>query len=183
MCCLSTWAGWTATADEQMHWFPCEVSLPQGAERWVVVRTTVGEQRAQATLQRQVGREQHTWEKRLWHLQARRFACEADAQAALRETVKKLPHWFELQCTCTVHVHHAGKGRPSQGTTPSKQGRQCHATLLLRKDVVAAEGRRRACFIVGTNILDATHLSDWELVKSYQQQGSAERGLRVLKAP
>src|SRR5205823_721753 len=110
-------AGWRVSADEQTRWFPCEVSLPQGRERWMVVRTAVGEKRAQATLQRQVSREQQAWEKRLWHLQARRFACEADAKAALNETVKKLPPWFEVQHTCTAHVHYAGKGRPAKDAT------------------------------------------------------------------
>src|SRR5262245_58642805 len=43
-------------------------------ERWVVVRTTSGEERARATLQRQVEQAHQTWEKRRWHLSTQRFA-------------------------------------------------------------------------------------------------------------
>jgi hypothetical protein len=40
------------------------------------------------------------------------------------------------------------------------------------------EEQRRACFIVATNILEVTSLSDEELGGSYKQQGSVERGFR-----
>jgi hypothetical protein len=65
----------------------CWAGVPQApaGERWVVVRTTHGEQRARATLQRQVEQAHQTWEKRLWHLRTQRFACEPDAQAALAQ--------------------------------------------------------------------------------------------------
>jgi transposase len=45
------------------------------------------------------------------------------------------------------------------------------------------EEQRRACFIVATNILEETSLSDEELVGSYKQQGSVERGFRFLTDP
>ncbi len=72
------------------------MALPQGTERWVLVRTTAGEQRAKETMQRQVKRAQQNWEQRLWHLGNQRFACEADARAALQREVKTLPTWFDL---------------------------------------------------------------------------------------
>ena len=60
----------------------------------MIVRSKAGEQRVHTTLQRQIEREQQSWEKRLWHLQAKRFACEADARAVLEESLKQLPVWF-----------------------------------------------------------------------------------------
>src|SRR5258708_26041610 len=62
-------------------------------ERWVVVRTTHGEERARATLQRQVEQAHQTWEKQFWHLSTQRFACAPDAQAALAQQLKKRPAW------------------------------------------------------------------------------------------
>src|SRR5262249_32921213 len=57
-------------------------------ERWVVVRTTQGEERAQATLRRQVDKTREQWEKALWHLGNQRFACAPDAHAALTQQLK-----------------------------------------------------------------------------------------------
>jgi transposase len=54
---------------------------------------------------------------------------------------------------------------------------------MLNAERLAAEERRRACFIVGTNILDPAQLSDEELIGTYKQQGSVERGFRFLKDP
>ena len=53
----------------------------------MIVRSKASEQRVHTTLQRQVEREQQSWEKRLWHVQAKRFACEADARAVLEESL------------------------------------------------------------------------------------------------
>jgi transposase len=175
-------ADWQESAEGEMRWCSRQVELPQGQERWVIVSSKAGEQRVHTTLQRQVSREQQSWEKRLWHLQAQRFACEADAQAALTHSLKDLPAWFEVQATCLPHDHYEGKGRPAKETAPIQRW-QCQAALTLNAERLAEEGRRRACFIVGTNILDPTQLSDEELIGTYKQQGSVERGFRFLKDP
>ena len=74
---------WQQSEDGMLHWFSRELALPQGNERWVVVRTQASLQRAQQTVQRQVSKAQVNWEQKCWHLSNRRFACEADAHAAL----------------------------------------------------------------------------------------------------
>ena len=179
---LRTQTDWQESEEGETRWCSRQVNLPQGQERWVIVSTKASEQRVQATMPRQVSREQQSWEKRLWHLQARRFACEADAQAALAQSLKGLPIWFEVQATCLPHAHYEGKGRPAKETAPTSRW-QCQATLTLSEERLAEEGRRRACFIVGTNILDPAQLSDEELISTYKQQGSVERGFRFLKDP
>jgi transposase len=129
-----------------------------------------------------VEREQQSWEKRLWHLQAKRFACEADARAALEGSLKQLPVWFEVQRSYLSHDHYEGKGRPGKQAVPIQRW-QCQATLSLKQERMTEEERRRACFIVGTNILEVGQLSDEELISTYKQQGSVERGFRFLKDP
>src|SRR5262249_28743957 len=62
--------------------WPPVATTPLG-ERWVVVRSTQGEERARATLARKAEQTRAQGEKVLWHLRAQRFACEPDAQAAL----------------------------------------------------------------------------------------------------
>ncbi len=59
---------WQDAAGGQTHWFTRTLSLPQGEERWVIVRTEQGEARAQATLKRQAKKAEHHWKQKLWHL-------------------------------------------------------------------------------------------------------------------
>ena len=87
---------WHESADGELRWSTCQVALPQGQERWVIVSSKASQQRVHTTMQRQLERDQQSWENRLWHLQAKRFACEADARAALEESLKHLPVWFEV---------------------------------------------------------------------------------------
>src|SRR5258708_8941657 len=49
---------WQVSEDGHMHWVNQIMNLPQGQERWVIVRTSASEQRAQVSLQRQVKRAQ-----------------------------------------------------------------------------------------------------------------------------
>src|SRR5260221_6073621 len=66
------------SSDGQTQWWGQELALPQGRERWVVVRTRAGERQGRATLERQAAKTHVEWRKRLWHLSNRAFACEAD---------------------------------------------------------------------------------------------------------
>ena len=176
-------ANWQDSADGQTHWFSQILSLPQGQERWVVVRTTAGEARAHTTLKRQVDKAEQSWTHKLWHLSNQRFACEADAQSALTRELKGLPAWLQVQSELVSYGRHTGKGRPRKGTSPTTAQWQIKATVTINQEQVEQEARRRACFIVATNILDPAVLSDQEVVTTYKDQGSVERGFRFLKDP
>ena len=94
---------WQHSEDGTMHWFCREMALPEGTERWVIVRTHASQQRAQATLQRQVSRAQANWQQKCWHLSNRRFACEADARAASERELKGKSTWLEVAVECVAH--------------------------------------------------------------------------------
>ncbi len=105
--------GWQRSADGTRHWWSrLQPDLPQGPERWIVVRTQEGEARARATVQRQAERDQATWEKRLWHLGNQPFACQPDAEAALAKACQRLPPWFTLTATVSSHPTYPTRGRP-----------------------------------------------------------------------
>src|SRR5258708_5071116 len=92
--------GGQSSQDGTRHWWRREEpDLVQGPERWIVVRTQEGEERARATVQRQAERDQQTWEKRLWHLGNQTFACAPDAEAALARACQRLPPWFVVVST------------------------------------------------------------------------------------
>jgi hypothetical protein len=63
---LNTPDAWQHSVDGTQHWWSREIAdLAQGPERWIVVRSQEGEERARATVQRQAHRGQASWEKRL----------------------------------------------------------------------------------------------------------------------
>ncbi len=169
--------------DGTLHWFTRDMTLPQGSERWVVVRTQASLQRARQTMQRQVSRAQTTWEQTCWHLSNRRFACEADARAAVERELKGKPVWLEVPSDLVAHPQYAGKGRPRKDASPTSYQWQVATTVTVNQEQVEQEALRKACWIVGTNVLDPAVLSDQQLVTTYKDQGGAERGFRFLKDP
>jgi transposase len=56
-------------------------------------------------------------------------------------------------------------------------------TVTVNQKQVEQEVLRKACWIVGTNVLDRTVLSDQQLVTIYKERGGVERGFRFLKDP
>ena len=178
-----TYETWHSSEDGSTHWVSRSMDLPQGKERWVVVFTSASRQRSQATLQRQVTRAHSEWEKKCWHLGTRRFACETDAQAALVRETKGQPIWLDLSYELVAHVRHAKRGRPRKEGSPLTTEWQVVATVSVNQERVEQEAFRKACWIVGTNILEETELSDQELTTTYKEQGGVERGFRFLKDP
>ncbi len=174
---------WQRSEDGSIQWYRRSMSLPQGSERWVIVRTPASGQRAQVSMQRQVSRAQASWERKCWHFSKRRFACEADARAALERELKGKPTWVEVHSDLVAHPRHAGKGRPRKEARPMTYQWQIVGTVTINQQQVDEEVSRKACFIVGTNELDNQVLSDQELVTTYKDQGGVERGFRFLKDP
>jgi transposase len=155
---------------------------PSG-ERWVVVRTTPGEARARATLQRQMERLRQTWEKQLWHLGNLRFACAPDARAALAQQLKKCPAWLSVDSRLVAHPKQNRPGRPRKDMTPDRVEWQIEATLVVNEEGRTRAVQRKASFLVATNVLDGDQLSDQELIQTYKDQHSVERGFSFLKDP
>jgi transposase len=158
--------------DGELFWAPAP-QAPTG-ERWVVVRTTQGEERVRATLQRQVETTRAQWDKALWHLGNQRFACEPDAQAALARQLKSSPEWLTVQATLVPHPKQNRPGRPRRGTPPDRTEWQIQATVTVADEAITRAVQRKASFLVATNVLDADQLSDQELIRTYKDQHSVE---------
>lgn len=167
--------------DGDLFW----AAAPQApaGERWVVVRTTAGEDRARATLQRQVDTTREQWEKALWHLGNQRFACVPDARAALAKQLKTCPAWLRVESVLVMQPKHRRPGRPRKDAPPDHVEWQILTTLTVDAAAVAREARHKAAFLVATNVLDPTQLSDQELIRTYKEQHSVERGFSFLKDP
>jgi transposase len=146
-----------------------------------VVRTAQGEDRA--TLQRQVDTTHGQWEKQLWHLRNQRFACEPDAQAALAHQLKRRPEWLTVHARLVPHPKQNRPGRPRQRTPPDRTEWQIQARVSVDEAALRRAVQRKAAFLVATNVLEPEQLADKELIRTYQEQHSVERGFSFLKDP
>src|SRR5258708_3040510 len=174
---------WQQSEDSTVHWFNRQMNFPQGSERCVVVYTQISVERVRQTMQRQVNTAQKRWEQTCWHLSNRRFACEADARGALERELKGKPVWLDVHCEVKAHPQHGSKGRPRKDASPSGYQWQLVTTVSVNYLQVVQEVLRKACWIVGTNVLDPPTLSDQALIGTYKDQGGVERGFRFLKDP
>jgi transposase len=159
------------------------VAQPPVGERWLMVRTAQGEERAGKTLARQVEKARTQWEKTLWHLRNQRFACEPDARAVLTAHLKTCPHWLVVQAEVHALPKHRRPRRPRKGAAPDHTEWQVQKTLTVDTAAVSRQARRNASFLVATNVLDPAKLTDDELVQTYAEQHSVERGFAFLKDP
>jgi transposase len=176
-------AAWHMSKDGERQWWSRVLDLPQGRERWIIVRSKEGETRARTTMQRQAERDHTTWMQRLWHLGNQPFACQADAEAALAKACQRLPAWIQVQTSVGAVAKHEKPGRPRKGAAPTTQVWQLQATVSLDAEAVEREALRRAAYILGTNLLDEEAWPDEAIIALYHEQVVVEKGFAFLKDP
>jgi transposase len=81
------------------------------------------------------------------------------------------------------HAKQRRPGRPRTGTTPDRTNWQVAATVAVEDAAVTRAVQRRASLLVATNVLDTSQLTDQELIQTYKEQHSVERGFSFLKDP
>ena len=124
---------------------------------------------------------QHQWRRRT-------FACEADAYQAATLCLRELSlHSHHL--TYTVGADWVADKRKTRGRPPKEAPRpqrqvwrvtwQVHEAT----EVIMARTRRGSRFVLATNVLEAEHLSDADLLRAYKGQAAAERSFKWAKNP
>jgi transposase len=171
---------WQESVHPGTWWWRQEMNLPQGPEQWIVMRTQESEARCRATFTRQEQKLQAQWEKRVWHLRHRVFACEPDARMAGEQMLAEMPVWMMAQVGYVATDKQSRRGRPKAGAGATIQEWSVVITLHPDEALQEQEIRRRACFILATNRLA---VSPDEVLTRYLDQGSVERGFRFLKDP
>jgi transposase len=152
------------------------------AQRWLVVSSEAALQRTEATISKARQREAEAIDKQLFHLQAKRFETPKAAQAAL-DTLAPAWNYHQVETYSLIdHKRYACKGRPTP-TTPIKAiAWQIQAQVRPDDEQIGQQKQLKACFVVGTTI-DASQLSDAEVIRAYKGQAQAEGGFRFLKDP
>ncbi len=174
---------WQPLSDGSGDYVVRTMELPQGKERWVIVRTHAQVQATKEQMEKKVKKTQQEWEKRLWHLSNQAFACENDAQQAWKQAMKGKPCWLIAAFTVKEQGQYQQRGRPKKETTPDQTVWYLVPQLEVDQQEVWALARKKAAFIVATNILDVQRLSHEQVILTYKEQGGVERGFRFLKDP
>jgi transposase len=174
---------WQVLSDGSGEYVVRTMELPQGKERWVIVRTHAQLQATQEQMDKQVKKTRQEWEKRLWHLSTQTFGCETDARTAWDKALKGKPSWLMATFTLKAQQQYQQRGRPKRGSAPDQTVWSLLPTLAVDQAAVTALARKKAAFIVATNILDAQRLAPEQVLSTYKEQGGVERGFRFLKDP
>lgn len=152
------------------------------AQRWLVVRSQAARERAEQSVKHAQQREGEAIKKQLFHLQAKRFETPDTAQAALA-AVSKAWRYHQVDTHHLLeHKRYERKGRPSAETPIKAMAWQIQAHVRPDQAVIEAHKQHQACYVIGTNI-DASQLSDVEVIAAYKSQSHAEGGFRFLKDP
>ncbi|MGH7393484.1 MAG: IS1634 family transposase [Candidatus Rokuibacteriota bacterium] len=168
--------------DEKTRYQRLELCHYGIAQRWLVVHSQAALERAEATVNHARQREEATIAQQLFHLQAQRFETPEMAQEALAELARSWTYHQVESDNLIAHKRYARKGRPTPHTPLKAIKWQIQAQA--RPDQEALEHRKqgKACFVLGTNI-DASELSDTEVIQAYKGQSRVEGGFRLLKDP
>ena len=151
-------------------------------QRWLIVYSKEAEQRAQKTIDKAVARDYEESQKALFHLQAQRFDSQQNAQKALSSIAKKLKYHRIEKIDVEQHIRYAKKGRPTSQTPIKDMSFQINAHLIVDAEKIEAALKRKATFVVGSNIPNE-HLSDEAVIQAYKDQSAVETGFRFLKDP
>lgn len=159
------------------------LDLPQGKERWVIVRTEAGEQAKRGQREKKLKQAQAPWEKKLWHLSTQEFACQPEAESAWNQALKGQPSFLVLTCSYQHEGHYQQKGRPKKDAPPDSTVWQVQSSFAVDQEEVERQIKKQACFMVAPNVLDEEKLSHSQVSLTYKEQGGVERGFRFLKDP
>jgi transposase len=151
-------------------------------QRWLVVYSQAAFERAEATLKKATQREAEAIQKQLFHLQAKRFDTPQAAQEALAVLAKDWQYHRVASSQLTAYKRYAGKGRPTPRTPLKASAWQIQAHVHADDEAIERDKQTKACYVLGTNI-DASELSDAEVITAYKGQSQVEGGFRFLKDP
>ena len=151
-------------------------------QRWHVLSSDTSRQLASKQIDKKVAKEITAIEKQLFHLQADRFNCAADATKTVQALAKKWKYHSIKDTEIIEHFSYEGKGRPKKDQEPTLTLHQISATYKADGEKIAYLKAKEAHYIVGSNT-DVKQLSDQEVVFAYKGQHHVEHGFRFLKDP
>lgn len=151
-------------------------------QQWVVYHSQNAAHREAAGLQRKLKKESENVQEELKKLERLEFHCEEDARQAMLKWSKQWKWHTITESEILQQKKYAQAGRPKADEQP-----EITYTIKDKLEVSQAsydaEIFRRSLFILATNQIVNNAQEDAELLKTYKDQHSVERGFRFIKDP
>ena len=164
----------------QGRWLDADYAdVPQ---RWLLVRSEKANHAEQKTLAKHLLGDSTRELKAFTKLCARRFACQADAEAELARFANGLKLLEIVQGHVLTEPVYASAGRPKSGQQPDSYQYRIEGQAATCLERVEEANAQTGVFILATNDLSGT-LTMAELLATYKAQQTVERGFRFLKSP
>lgn len=152
-------------------------------QRWLVIESEIRKQAAIKKIAEQVEKQLESAQASVRKLSRQNFACVADAEMA----IKRLSDSWKYHQITEIEY----REKPVKKTTvkPKIESQiktkvyQVTGKIETRKSVIEAERVKAGRFILATNILSATAVSNQQVLSEYKAQQSNERGFRFIKDP
>jgi transposase len=138
--------------------------------------------REKRTLERKIKKEFVLKTKELKKFSSQTFDCECDAKASLYALEKTLKTHRLGEIFVKQKRVKSGRGRPNKNDAMIIKY-SLETKLEKDEEKISASLQKKGKFIIATNELDDTLLSNHDLLDNYKGQQSVERGFRFLKDP
>ncbi len=178
-----------ATEQDEIEWQPlgegyrysmAESNYKDVKQRWCMIFSEHAYQREIKTLDKNIAKEQASYEKLWWHLSNDLFTCADDAKKAIKSLSKKMKfHGIHTQVTPVIGYDK--KGRPGKDEQAHVRGYKISAQLFTDEEKVEQIKRKKGRFILSTNELDKDKLKDSEMLAEYKAQSGTESGFKFIK--
>ena len=153
-------------------------------QRWVVYYSPQAYQRAQSSVNKQFYKLSKAELKQFMKLSQQEFSCPKDAEKMFIKLQDKLKLIQINDIAIIKKARFNKKGRPAKDAEPDYFIWQIEGSVASIIDEREYRLRKKSCFILATNQLDETQLTEEEIMRRYKKdQQKVERGFRFLKDP
>lgn len=145
-------------------------------QRWLVVQSQDRRESDLRKLSQKITKAESIAIQELKKLSLDKFACEADAIKALSKLSKQFKYHQIQESKVTEIIF-------NKKDNQVRTSYQISATLSKNESKINTEILSAGRFIIATNVLDSSELSDDLMLSEYKAQQSCERGFGFLKDP
>jgi transposase len=151
-------------------------------QRWLIVESEARKNASIKQINKQVKKQEENVKAALCKLSRQKFACQADAEIAINQLSDSWKYHQITETECREKALNKTRIK-AQRTNTETIKYQINGKIQTRKSVREAETIKAGRFILATNIIEKTEISQRQILEEYKEQQSNERGLRFLKDP
>lgn len=152
-------------------------------QRWLVVESQSRRATDQHNLQQKLSKSEKEAQKKLKQLCTEKFTCPLAAVEVAQRFGQKLKYYKLTDIQAVEFLTESTQSKAIERSTPEKISYRIQATLVRDQNVIDRETRCAGRFVLATNVLEVTQLSNDQMLCEYKAQQSAERGFGFLKDP